>query len=69
MAATGLILLSGLLYVLGYSLSKHLVGTDGLTPFQVTFLRCTLVLAGSLAAAAWPAGGVTLRRILRPERP
>lgn len=69
MAAIGLILLSGLLYVLGYSLSKHLVSTDRLTPIQVTFLRCSLVLGGSLVAAAWPSGGVTLRRILRPQRP
>ena len=68
-AAIGLILLSGLLYVLGYSLSKHLVGADRLTPIQVTFLRCSLVLGGSLVAAAWPCGGVTLRRILRPQRP
>ena len=68
-AAIGLILLSGLLYVLGYSLSKHLVSTDRLTPIQVTFLRCSLVLGGSLVAAAWPSGGVTLRRILRPQRP
>ena len=69
MTAIGLTLLSGLLYVLGYSLSKHLVGTDRLTPIQVTFLRCTLVLGGSLVAAAWPSSGVTVRRILRPARP
>ena len=67
--AIGLTLLSGLLYVLGYSLSKHLVGTDRLTPIQVTLLRCTLVLGGSLVAAAWPSSGVTVRRILRPARP
>lgn len=67
--AIGLILLSSLLYVLGYSLSKHLVVTDGLTPLQVTFLRCTFVLGGSAVAAAWPSSGVTVHRILRPTRP
>jgi drug/metabolite transporter (DMT)-like permease len=69
LTAIGLILLSGLLYVLGYSLSKHLVGTDRLTPIQVTFLRCVLVLGASLMAAAWSSSGVTVRRILRPAKP
>ncbi|RYY12816.1 MAG: DMT family transporter [Alphaproteobacteria bacterium] len=66
--AIGLILLSSLLYVLGYSLSKHLVVMDGLTPIQVTFLRCSFVLTGSLVAATCPASGVSLRRLLRPAR-
>lgn len=64
--AIGFILLSSLLYVLGYSLSKRLVDTCQLTPVQVTFLRCALVLGGGLATTAWPSSGLTWRRILRP---
>jgi len=67
LAAIGLTILSGLLYVLGYTLSKSLVTQDGLSPLQVTFLRCAVILAGGLCAAAWP-GGVTWRRLLRPDR-
>lgn len=66
--AVGFVLLSGLLYVLGYSLSKALVGTFGLTALQVTFLRCALVLAASCAALPWPQTGVTWKRICRPVR-
>lgn len=66
--AVGFVLLSGLLYVLGYSLSKALVGTFGLTALQVTFLRCVLVLAASCAALPWPRTGVTWKRIWRPVR-
>ena len=66
--AIGLTILSGLLYVLGYALSKSLVADDGLSPLQVTFLRCAVVLVGGLFAAAWPGNRVTLRRLLRPEK-
>lgn len=66
--AIGFVLLSGLLYVFGYSLSKTLVNTYGLSALQVTFLRCALVLAVSLAAMPWPASGVTWARLWRPER-
>ncbi|WP_157080845.1 DMT family transporter [Methylobacterium variabile] len=67
-AAVGLTILAGLLYVLGYALSKSLVANDGLTPLQVTFLRCAVVLVGGLGAAAWPGGRVTWRRLVRPEK-
>ena len=67
-AAVGLVLLSGLLYVLGYSLSKALVGTFGLTAVQVTFLRCALVFGAAIAALGWPGTGVTWGRIWRPAR-
>ncbi|WP_170181712.1 DMT family transporter [Phreatobacter stygius] len=66
--AIGFVLLSGLLYVFGYSLSKALVNTHGLTALQVTFLRCALVLAVSLAAMPWPDSGVTWARLWRPQR-
>lgn len=67
-AAIGLTILSGLLYVLGYALSKRLVTEDGLSPLQVTFLRCAVVLLVGLCAAAWPGGRVTWRRLLRPDK-
>jgi len=66
--AIGFVLVSGLLYVLGYSLSKMLVGTYGLTALQVTFLRCALVLTASCAALPWPRTGVTWERLWRPAR-
>lgn len=66
--AVGLTLLSGLLYVLGYSLSKVLVGSHGLTAPQVTFLRCALVLGAALALLRWPSTGMTAARVLRPAR-
>jgi drug/metabolite transporter (DMT)-like permease len=68
-AAIGFALLSSLLYMLGYSLSKTLVGSYGLTAVQVTFLRCVLVLGGGCAAMAWPQRtGVTWQRLLLPQR-
>ena len=67
-AAIGYVLLSSLLYMLGYSLSKSLVGTYGLSPVQVTFLRCALVLGGGTLALAWPRSGVTGPRLWRPVR-
>lgn len=66
--AIGFVLVSGLLYVLGYSLSKVLVSTYGLTALQVTFLRCALVLTASCAALPWPQTGVTWERLWRPAR-
>lgn len=68
MAAIWLTILSGLLYVLGYALSKSLVRDHGLSPLQVTFLRCVAILLVSLAATARPGTGMTWRRLLRPER-
>jgi drug/metabolite transporter (DMT)-like permease len=67
-AAVSLTLLSGLLYVLGYSLSKMLVETYGLTALQVTFLRCAMVLAASLALMPWPGSGISFMRLLAPPR-
>ncbi len=68
LVAIGFVLLSGMLYPLGYSLSKTLVGTYGLTPLQVTFLRCSLGLTVSVAAMSWPRSGVTWRRIWHPPQ-
>ncbi|MBP0494567.1 DMT family transporter [Pararoseomonas indoligenes] len=66
--AIGLTVLSGLLYVLGYALSKKLVTDHGLTPLQVTFLRCVVILLVGLAATAWPGSRLTWHRLFRPER-
>ncbi|MBC9178992.1 DMT family transporter [Pseudoroseomonas ludipueritiae] len=66
-AAIGLTVLSGLLYVLGYALSKNLVTDHGLSPLQVTFLRCFVILLVGLAATSWPGNRMTWRRLLRPE--
>lgn len=67
-AAVWLTLLSGLLYVLGYALSKSLVADHGQSPLQVTFLRCVVILLVGLAATSWPGSRVTWRRLLRPAR-
>ena len=64
----GLTVLSGLLYVLGYALSRSLVTVHGLSPLQVTFLRCVVVLGVGLAAISWPGSRMTWRRLVRPER-
>ena len=66
--AVGLTILSGLLYVLGYTLSKSLVANDGLSPLQVTFLRCVIILVVGSCAAALPGDRVTWDRLLWPER-
>ncbi|MBI0534130.1 DMT family transporter [Roseomonas sp. KE2513] len=66
-AAIGLTVLSGLLYVLGYALSKILVTDHSLSPLQVTFLRCVVILLVGLAATAWPGNRMTWRRLFRPE--
>jgi drug/metabolite transporter (DMT)-like permease len=63
-----LVLLSSLLYTLGYGLSKKLVSNDGMSSLQVTFLRCVLILAASCALVFWPHSRITWRRILRPAR-
>ena len=68
LVAIGFVLLSGMLYPLGYSLSKTLVGAYGLTPLQVTFLRCSLCLTAGVAALSWPRSGVTWRRIWHPPQ-
>ena len=68
LAAIGLTVLSGLLYVLGYALSKELVTNHGLSPLQVTFLRCAVILLVGLGATAWPGSRMTWRRLLRPDR-
>jgi drug/metabolite transporter (DMT)-like permease len=68
LVAVGLVLLSALLYTIGYALSKRIVGTYGVSSLQVTFLRCVLVLAASIALVFWPHSRITWRRILRPAR-
>lgn len=68
LAAIGLTVLSGLLYVLGYALSKELVTNHGLSPLQVTFLRCAVILLVGLGATAWSGSRMTWRRLLRPDR-
>jgi drug/metabolite transporter (DMT)-like permease len=64
--AVGLTVLSGLLYVIGYTLSRSLVVNHGLSPLQVTFLRCVVVLAAGLVLIGVPRSDVTWRRLLRP---
>lgn len=66
--AIGLTVLAGLLYVLGYAMSRDLVTRHGLSPLQVTFLRCAMILAAGIALAAWPGSRVALSRLLRPAR-
>lgn len=66
--AVALTVLAGLLYVVGYALSKRLVVAHGLGPLQVTFLRCMTITAAGIGAIAWPRSPVTARRLLRPER-
>jgi drug/metabolite transporter (DMT)-like permease len=53
---------------MGYTLSKTLVVSHGLSPLQVTLLRCAVLLLASLVAVFLPGSGVTWRRLLRPER-
>jgi len=67
-AAVGLTILSGLLYVLGYAISKILVTDHGLSPLQVTFLRCVVILLASLVATSWPGSRMTWHGLLRPEK-
>lgn len=64
--AIGLTVLSGLLYVIGYTLSRTLVVNHGLSPLQVTYLRCVIVLGASLVLIVVTRGGVTWRCLLRP---
>ncbi|MEC5344027.1 DMT family transporter [Brenneria populi] len=64
-----LAVISSLLYVIGYSLSKTLVTSYGLSAMQVTFLRCGLVLAGGIALTCISSTDVTWRRIWLPVRP
>ena len=66
--AVGLVLLSSLLYTLGYGLSKSIVSSYGVSSLQVTFLRCVLVLAASAMLVLWRPSRITWRRILRPAR-
>jgi hypothetical protein len=51
-AAIRITILSGLLYVLGYALSKSLVTNHGLSPLQVTFLRCVVIRLVGLAPSS-----------------
>ncbi|MFC3123468.1 DMT family transporter [Pseudoroseomonas globiformis] len=68
LVAISLILFSSLLYVVGYSLSKVLVESYGLTALQVTFLRCAMVLGGGLCLLPWSGSGINLPRLLVPPR-
>ncbi|QCK86580.1 DMT family transporter [Phreatobacter aquaticus] len=66
--AIALVLLSSLLYLFGYALSKTLANRYGMTALQVTFLRCVLVLGVTFLALGWAKSGVTWERIWRPTR-
>jgi drug/metabolite transporter (DMT)-like permease len=68
LVAVALVLVSSLLYTLGYGLSKSLVSLHGLSSLQVTFLRCVLILAATIACVFWPHSRITWRRILNPAR-
>lgn len=68
LVAIGLTILAGLLYVAGYALSKSIVTNEGLSPIQLTFLRCAVILVVGLCAAAWPGHRVTWCRLVSPDK-
>ncbi|GAA3585005.1 hypothetical protein GCM10023078_11080 [Gibbsiella greigii] len=63
------VVLSTLLYIIGYSISKILVASYGFSAMQVTFLRCFIVLIGGLVLTLVPSTGITWHRIWFPVRP
>ncbi|KAA9000555.1 hypothetical protein FJU30_10015 [Affinibrenneria salicis] len=63
LTAVLLVLLASLLYVPGYALSKQLVLVYGCSALQLTFLRCSLVLACGIGLIAAPVSRLSWRRI------
>ncbi|MFP1811586.1 DMT family transporter [Lonsdalea quercina] len=63
------VVLSTLLYIIGYSISKILVTSYGFSAIQVTFLRCFFVLIVGLVLTLMPSTGITWHRIWFPVRP
>ena len=64
-----LVVLSSLLFAVGYALAKRLVTDYGLTAPQLTFLRCALVVFGAaLVGPVLPGLDLSARRVLRPAR-
>ena len=68
-AAIGLVLLSSLLYSLGYALSKRLIETWHFDAMQLFVLRSLLVLAGLLAFHLVALKRLSLVRLLSPPHP
>jgi drug/metabolite transporter (DMT)-like permease len=67
--AIGLVLLSSLLYSLGYALSKRLIETWHFDAMQLFVLRSLLVLAGLLALHLTGLKRLSLVRLLSPPHP
>jgi drug/metabolite transporter (DMT)-like permease len=68
-AAIGLVLLSSLLYSLGYALSKRLIETWHFDAMQLFVLRSLLVLAGLAALQVSGLKRLSLVRLLSPPNP
>jgi drug/metabolite transporter (DMT)-like permease len=67
--AIGLVLLSSLLYSLGYALSKRLIDTWHFDAMQLFVLRSMLVLAGLAAWQLGRQGRLSVARLLSPPQP
>ncbi len=67
--AIGLVLLSSLLYSLGYALSKRLIETWHFDAMQLFVLRSLLVLAGLVALQLTGLQRLSLARLLSPPQP
>ncbi len=67
--AIGLVLLSSLLYSLGYALSKQLIETWRFDAMQLFVLRSLLVLAGLVALQLTGLKRLSLARLLSPPHP
>jgi drug/metabolite transporter (DMT)-like permease len=66
--AIGLVLLSSLLYSLGYALSKRLIETWQFDPMQLFVLRSLLVLIGLLILQVTGLRRLSLTRLLSPPQ-
>jgi drug/metabolite transporter (DMT)-like permease len=67
--AIGLVLLSSLLYSLGYALSKRLIETWHFDAMQLFVLRSLLVLAGLVALHLAGLKRLSLARLISPPQP
>jgi drug/metabolite transporter (DMT)-like permease len=67
--AIGLVLLSSLLYSLGYALSKRLIQTWHFDAMQLFVLRSLLVLAGLVALQVTGLRRLSLARLISPPQP